>query len=59
VVCLRQGLHVAALLATCQQVQLPGSEQAGNKLSVRITYRNEKAMQSASSTLVHNLVSEG
>jgi hypothetical protein len=50
---------VATLLATHQQVQLPGSEPAGNILSVPLTCRNEKAGQSASSTLVHNLMSQG
>jgi len=50
---------MATLLATRQQVQLPCSEQARNKLSVSIACRNEKAGPSPSSTLVHNLMSQG
>jgi hypothetical protein len=53
------GIHMAALLDTHQQVQLRGSEQAGSKLSMLITCRNEKSGQSASNTLVHNLMSQG
>ena len=55
----KAGIHMATLLATCQQVQLPGSEQAGSKLSMPITCRNEKSGQLASSILVHNLMSQG
>ena len=54
----KAAIHVATLLATWQQVQLPRSKQAGSKLSVPITCRNEKSGQSSSSTLVHNLMSQ-
>ena len=55
----KAGIHLAILLATRQQVQLPGTEQAGSKRSVPVTCRNEKSGHSASSTLVHNLMSQG
>jgi hypothetical protein len=58
VVCLRRRLLEATSLATRQQVQSPASERAGSLLAMPITRRNEKAGQSASSALVHNLTSQ-
>ena len=41
--CLRLGLYEATLCATRQQIQSRSSEQAGSKLVMPITHRNEKA----------------
>jgi hypothetical protein len=58
VVYVRRGLHEATLHATRQRVQSPASERAASKMGTHITCRNEKAVRSASSALVHHSTSQ-
>jgi hypothetical protein len=55
--CLRRGLHEATLCATRQQIHSLTSEQAGSKLVMPITCRNEKAGRWASGALIHHSTS--
>ena len=51
-------LHEAALHATRQGVQSPTSERAGSETAMLVTRRNERAVQSGCSALVHRPTSQ-
>jgi len=53
-----QGKGKVILMVTNNWIQSPDSERAASKLVMPMTHRNEKAGQSASSTLVHRSTSQ-